>query len=145
MPFVEVSTTVRAPQRAVYESCKDMEALAEFMADAESVTTLETYADGSLTHWKGRLKGRRFEWTERETFDDQECAIHYEQTEGDLKSMAGDWTFEPVEDGTEVRLTCQFEFGMPVLAKMLNPLAKMVVRDNLQSMLDALQDLVAAT
>jgi len=47
----------------------------------------------------------------------------------------GDWTCNPHPEGTLLKVTCEFEIGIPMFAAMLNPVAKLVVRDNCAAML----------
>lgn len=139
MPLVEVSGTVNGPVRQVYNRAKDMEAFAGYMPDVEAINSLEKGPGYSVTEWVSRLQGRIFRWVEREEFDDEAMVIRYRQTEGDLAKMEGQWTFTEDEAGTHISLDCTFEFGMPVLAALLNPVGKIAVKKNLSAMLQALK------
>ena len=65
--------------------------------------------------------------------------ITYCQTEGDLKKMEGEWRLVPVSEGTEVSLLVDFEFGIPMIAGLLNPILKKKVRENSENMLTAVK------
>jgi ribosome-associated toxin RatA of RatAB toxin-antitoxin module len=143
MPEVEVEHIIAAPREQVYEAAKNMEAFLEFMPNAKDIRTYERFEEGQLTEWTTQLKGKEFKWSERETFDDDQLKIYYEQVEGDLAEMKGDWTFEDHPEGTRVIMTNAFEFGMPALEVVLNPVASVAIKNNLKSMLEALESMIA--
>jgi ribosome-associated toxin RatA of RatAB toxin-antitoxin module len=109
------------------------------MADLKEVTVLERGDNYTITHWVSNVDGRTIQWTERDTFFDEEWRIHYQQTEGDLKKMEGEWRLTEIDGGTDIMLTVDFEFGIPMIAGLLNPILKMKVRDNSENMLAAVK------
>lgn len=139
MPYVEVHKTVQAGREKVLPIIKKMEDYPLFMADLKEVTVLERGDNYTITHWVSNVDGRTIQWTERDTFFDDEWRIHYQQTEGDLKKMEGEWRLTETEDGTDIMLTVDFEFGIPMIAGLLNPILKMKVRDNSENMLAAVK------
>ena len=140
MPQVRSEIVAPGDPDRVYAVCTRMEDFARFMPDVRSVTVLERHDWGTLTSWDTTLRGRPFRWVERDVMDPDKHAIHYEQTQGDLAVFRGDWQITAVPEGCRVELTCEFEFGMPMLAALLNPVAAMVVRSNLEHMLAAVRD-----
>ena len=139
MPYVEVHKTVQAGREKVLPIIKKMEDYPLFMADLKEVTVLERGDNYTITHWVSNVDGRIIQWTERDTFFDDEWRIHYQQTEGDLKKMEGEWRLTETDGGTDVMLTVDFEFGIPMIAGLLNPILKMKVRDNSENMLAAVK------
>lgn len=139
MPHVEVKVVMAADPRSVYNVCRDMTAFAEFMENVEKVALLEEGEDYTLTEWHTKLQGRKFVWQEREEYDDENLAIRYRQAQGDLKQMEGEWILEEVPGGTAVTLTCDFEFGIPMLAPVLNPVASITLKQNLRQMLEGIK------
>ncbi len=139
MPYVEVSKVVKANRAQILPIIKRMEDYPLFMADLKSVTVLERGDNFTITQWVSNVDGRVIEWTERDTFYDDEWRIHYQQTAGDLKKMEGEWLLSEVEEGTKITLTVDFEFGIPMIAGLLNPILKMKVRDNSENMLAAVK------
>jgi coenzyme Q-binding protein COQ10 len=138
VPFVEVTGEVPLEPRAVFERLSDMESFPNFMDRVESVRVLERGENRTVTHWVTNLKGSRFEWTEEDLFDPVHLRIAYRQIEGDLRKFEGEWRIEACPVGSRVTLTVDFEFGMPMLAALLNPVARLVIRDNALSMLEGL-------
>lgn len=140
MPYVEVSLQVNADRSQIYPILKDMEKYPEFMADLVSVDVIERKDNTTLTKWVSNVDGRIIKWTEVDTFDDENMHISYKQTEGDLKKFQGEWILTPLTAGTEIKLTVDFEFGIPMIAGLLNPILKKKVRDNSMNMLTAIKE-----
>lgn len=139
MPYVETKTLIKGQIDDIYKIVKNMEAYPGFMHDLESVEIIERGSDYTISHWVSNVDGRRIVWTERDTFFDDENRIVYKQTEGDLKKMEGEWRLQNSEDGVEVVLAVDFEFGIPMIAGLLNPILKKKVRDNSENMLAAVK------
>lgn len=139
MPYVETKTLIKGQINDIYNIVKNMEAYPCFMHDLESVEIIERGNDYTISHWVSNVDGRRIVWTERDTFFDDENRIVYKQTEGDLKKMEGEWRLKNSEDGVEVILAVDFEFGIPMIAGLLNPILKKKVRDNSENMLAAVK------
>lgn len=140
MPYVEVNTVIKAPRQALFPIIKDMEKYPEFMPDVVSVKVLEREGNTTLTEWVTNVDGRVIRWKERDIIDDARCHIAYRQTEGDLKKFEGEWILEEVPEGTKVTLTVDFEFGIPMVAGLLNPILKKKVKDNSDNMLRAIKE-----
>lgn len=139
MPYVETKTLIKGQIDDIYKIVKNMEAYPGFMHDLESVEIIERGSDYTISHWVSNVDGRRIVWTELDTFFDDENRIVYKQTEGDLKKMEGEWRLQNYDDGVEVVLAVDFEFGIPMIAGLLNPILKKKVRDNSENMLAAVK------
>jgi coenzyme Q-binding protein COQ10 len=140
MPYVEVTLPVQADPSEIYPILKDMGKYPEFMADLVSVEVLERLDDTTVTKWVSNVDGRIIRWTEQDVFDDARMHITYRQIEGDLKKFEGQWVLTPIDGGTEIKLTVDFEFGIPMIAGLLNPILKKKVRINSENMLKAIKD-----
>lgn len=140
MPYVEVSLPVRAERSEIYPILKEMEKYPEFMADLVSVEVVERKENSTITKWVSNVDGRIIKWTEEDLFDDANMHISYKQIDGDLKKFEGEWILTPVAAGTEIKLTVDFEFGIPMIAGLLNPILKKKVRDNSLNMLTAIKE-----
>lgn len=138
MPAVEVTRVVPAAPESVYALIADLESFPRYMESVDSVTVLRRDGNESESEWRVRLQGAPFHWVERDVYLPEEGRIVYEQTAGDLKVFQGEWRLEPADSGTSVTLTCEFEFGMPMIASLFNPVAKLMLRRNVESMLDGL-------
>lgn len=140
MPFVEVKMPINSSREEIYPIIKDMEKYPQFMPDLVSVAVIERTDNTTTTKWVSNVDGRIIRWTELDTFDDANMHIAYRQIEGDLKKFEGEWILTPIDGGTEITLTVDFEFGIPMIAGLLNPLLKKKVRDNSLNMLKAVKE-----
>ncbi len=145
MPYVEVTISVGCTRDKIYPILKDMEKYPGFMADLVSVEVLERTATTTITKWVSNVDGRIIKWTALDTFDDENMHISYQQVDGDLKKMAGEWILTPTDEGTDIKLTVDFEFGIPMISGLLNPILKRKVRDNSINMLNAVKEKVEAS
>lgn len=140
MPYVEVVLPVQARPEDIYPILKEMEKYPSFMQDLVSVEVVERRDNSTVTKWVSNVDGRIIKWTEEDLFDDAKMHIAYRQIEGDLKKFEGEWVLTPVEEGTEIKLTVDFEFGIPMIAGLLNPILKKKVRLNSENMLKAIKE-----
>lgn len=140
MPYVEVVISVSCDRDKIYPILRNMDEYPEFMTDLVSVEIIERTGNTTVTKWVSNVDGRIIKWTELDTFDDENMHISYKQLEGDLKKFEGEWVLTPVTDGTEIKLTVDFEFGIPMIAGLLNPILKKKIRDNSMNMLKALKE-----
>lgn len=139
MPYVEVMLDVSSKPDKIYPILKEMTRYPEFMPDLISVELLDRKENTTLTRWVSNVDGKIIKWTELDIFDDQNLHISYKQIEGDLRKFEGEWILTPNAAGTEIKLTVDFEFGVPMIAGLLNPILKKKVKDNSMNMLKAIK------
>lgn len=140
MPYVETKTIIKGDGKQIYAIIADMAAYPQFMKDLVSVEILERGENTTISHWISNVDGRKIVWTEKDTFYPENLKITYAQTEGDLKRMEGQWLIEQLADGCEVTLAVDFEFGIPMIAGLLNPILKKKVRENSENMLTSIKE-----
>ena len=139
MPSVLVSKKVIGNIDTIYQLISDMPSYPRFMPDLVSVDLLERAADKTITHWISNVDGRKIEWTEEDRFYPELYKIEYQQIKGDLKKFSGYWQLKQEVDGVEISLFVDFEFGIPMIAGLLNPLLKKKVRENSENMLKSIE------
>lgn len=140
MPFVEVTRLVGAPRDAVWNIASDFPSFPKFMPDVESLRVVERGDGWEVSEWVARLQGRKIRWAERADFDRVNYRICYKQTAGDLKKFEGEWRFDEADgQRTLFTLTCDFDFGIPVVAALLNPVAARAIRANLEQMMESIE------
>ncbi|TDX52681.1 type II toxin-antitoxin system RatA family toxin [Orenia marismortui] len=142
MPYIEESIEVNGKVDRVYKLVKDMESYPNFMPDVLRVEVIERDKNTTITNWVTNIDGRKICWTERDYFNDDEYQIIYKQISGDLKKFDGEWNLERSSKGIKITLTVDFEFGIPMLAPLLNPILKKKVRANSKKMLEAVKEKV---
>ena len=139
MPFVKSDILIKVDKNAIYQVIQNMEDYPRFMESLVSVTVLERGKNYDISHWVSNVDGRKIVWTERDDFYPEDFKITYQQTDGDLKKMEGVWELNDEAEGVRVSLTVDFEFGIPMIAGLLNPLLVRKVRENSEAMLAAVK------
>lgn len=145
MPYVETSIIVKGPKTKAYEIAKKMDEYPRFMENVKEVTIIEREVNSTISSWITNVDGRVIKWKEKDHFDEVNQRIVYKQTEGDLKKFEGEWRFEEVDGGTKIVLTVDFEFGIPMIAALLNPILKKKTKINCEAMLQAIKEQVEET
>lgn len=139
MPDVLVTKKIQGNIDSVYQLVSNMTAYPTFMPDLISVELIERDGNSTITNWVSSVAGRKIQWTERDVFYPENYRIEYEQIKGDLKVFCGYWQLIQEVDGITISLYVNFEFGIPMIAGMLNPLLKKTVRDNSENMLKCIE------
>lgn len=140
MAQVEATAVIRAPLHEVYALAKDVESFPEFVPDLESVRILERRNGDTVSEWVGIVQGRKIRWVEEDEWDDAAHVGRFHQREGDFTVYQGTWSFEAVPGGTKMRLVVEFEISIPLAGALLSNLLKVLMRKNIESMLQALKD-----
>jgi ribosome-associated toxin RatA of RatAB toxin-antitoxin module len=146
MPRVDVSIDICAPVDDVWNAVADVLSYPKFMPSVNRVEHLGHDSDGSmLTSWSVSLKGSNLEWTERDIADHSSRRLSFVQLDGDLDQFEGVWSVTEGEAGyVTIRLVCDFDIGIPLLAEMLNPVAARALSENCETMLRQIELQMAA-
>jgi ribosome-associated toxin RatA of RatAB toxin-antitoxin module len=142
MPTVEARISIEAPLEQVYALARDIEAFPEFMPDVQEVTVLERTADGrQVSQWVGIIKEfkRTIKWTEEDYWDDATHVCTFKQTEGDFAVYQGDWKFVEAGGVTEVTLTLEYEYDVPLIGNLIKGLLLRKMQQNCDNMLAAIK------
>jgi len=78
-------------------------------------------------------------WTEKDIFNDELLTIDYQLIEGDLDKFEGRWSFEQQGPSCQVRLTVDYDFGIPELTKLIGPTLQEKVGENSLMMLEGMK------
>ena len=143
MPVVTVAEQVWASCEHVYAILSDMTQFPRFMHSIESVVIRQSGPGYTVSEWTARRQGARFRWVERDQFFPEDLRIAYSQVEGDLALFQGHWQLTPIASGCSIELVTEFEFGMPMLQAILNPVATVAIRQNARAMVRAISGQVA--
>ena len=139
MPFVKSEIVIKGEKQKIFDVIQDMASYPKFMKNLVSVEVLEKGENYDISHWVSNVDGRKIVWTERDDFYPETFKITYKQTAGDLKKMEGAWEMRDTEEGVNVSLAVDFEFGIPMIAGLLNPILIRKVRENSEDMLQAIK------
>lgn len=140
MPSVDVSMELSAPVDTLWESLLDIEAFPGFMEDVEWIKVFETVGDRRRAEWSVFLRGSILRWSEEAVVDASRHVIDFRQLDGDLSVFRGRWRLAEVSaERTRASLSVEFEIGIPLMAQMLNPVAKASLESNAARMFEALE------
>lgn len=93
--------------------------------------------------WEVDFRDGVLSWSEDDVFDDASMTITFRQTSGDFESFDGQWTVltaGPYGAGCLVRFQAKFDFGLPSLAGLIDPVAERVLRETIATILATLLD-----
>lgn len=147
MPEVSIDLKIRASIDRVWDTVIDVARYQDSMDTVRSVRIVESAGPSNrTTAWSVLLKGSVLEWEEEERLDHQNHTISFNQLRGDLDHFDGLWSLEPLGlQLTRVAFDVSFEIGIPMLADMLNPVAKRSLQENCTEMLRGIERTAAST
>lgn len=140
MTYIESSISISGKPEEVYSLASDMEKYPQYMPDVESVKILKRESHRTITEWATNVEGTSIIWKEEDLFHDEERRICYRLIEGDLEKFEGEWRFMPVDGGTLVTLSVDYDFGIPSLTELIGPTLELKVRQNSEMMLQAMKE-----
>jgi len=77
-------------------------------------------------------------WVEEDWFRRDELQLDFNQLEGDFDEFYGGWKFRPENEGVRASLIVDFDFGVPSLASIVEPVAERVLTDVTKQILRSL-------
>jgi ribosome-associated toxin RatA of RatAB toxin-antitoxin module len=82
------------------------------------------------------LKGCLLKWIELEKVDNRRHIIDFVQIDGDLERFEGTWQAAETGSGlVNVHLRAEFDIGIPLLTRMLTPVAAKVLQESHEEIL----------
>jgi ribosome-associated toxin RatA of RatAB toxin-antitoxin module len=117
------------PARAVFDLLR---ALERYPDVSSSILSIDVDADTTppCSTWHVQFREGVLVWTERDLVDESALELRFEQVEGDFEQLAGRWHVVERPQGCEIVLETTFDFGMPSLRHLIDPLAERALYDN---------------
>jgi ribosome-associated toxin RatA of RatAB toxin-antitoxin module len=81
--------------------------------------------------WELNFRSGLLHWTEEETFEPALGRVTFAQSEGDFDAFSGRWELTPDGGDTHLRFRADFDFGIPSLAGILDPIAHRVIQETI--------------
>lgn len=131
MRQVHLDAVIRATRAEdVYSEVFRFERYPDLAPHVQATTVHEAYpaAVGSSS-WELNFRSGLLRWTERERFHRDELRMEFEQTDGDFDSFTGSWTLTQDGPDTALRFEAEFDFGIPSLEGILDPIAARVIKE----------------
>lgn len=136
MRHVEIRAFVRGVDAdTVFDTLADFNHYAALVDVVRSVE-LDRPANGQArSTWVVEFRNGLLRWTEDDWFRRDELRLDFNQVEGDFEEFYGGWVLNPTPDGVEAALIADFDFGVPSLASIVEPVAERVLTDVTQLIL----------
>lgn len=120
----------------VYEQVVDFTRYPELVKTVREVVTEPAAEDGSIvSHWAVNFRNGILRWTELDTFDRVNLVSRFTQTTGDFDVFEGEWAVRQEGDDAFVAFHTEFDFGVPTLAGIIDPVAVRVLTESMRDIL----------
>jgi len=113
----------------VFHSIAQFERYPQYAPHLQSATVHETLPGPGRSSWELHFRSGLLRWTEQEDFDRTGLEITFAQLDGDFDEFAGWWRLEPDGADTRLHFEVDFDFGIPSLAGILDPIAERVIKE----------------
>ncbi|RDI66854.1 type II toxin-antitoxin system RatA family toxin [Nocardia pseudobrasiliensis] len=124
--------SVTCPAARAYARIAEFERYPELVAEVRSVIVHDS-PDGApmSSDWEVYFRNGPLRWSEVDYFQPEQRRIVFEQTTGDFDIFRGTWRVESVDAGCAVHFEAAFDFGIPSLAGILEPVAEKVLKEGI--------------
>lgn len=116
---------------AAFDRVKEFSRYPELSDVVRSVTVHEITEDEESSDWEVYFRNGILTWTEADRFDKANLAITFSQLDGDFADFSGTWRITPDGSGCLVGFAAEFDFGIPSLAGILDPVAERVLKETI--------------
>ncbi|MFE4538984.1 type II toxin-antitoxin system RatA family toxin [Streptomyces scopuliridis] len=132
MRHVELKALVPSEDaRTVFESVIKWERYPELAPHVRTTTVHATLPAAECgSSWELDFRSGLLRWTERDEFSLEDLTARFEQTDGDFDSFTGLWTLRQEGADVAVDFEADFDFGIPSLQGILDPIAERVIKES---------------
>ena len=136
MRHVEIHAFLRGIDAdTAFDTLADFRHYADLVDVVRSVE-MDRPANGpTYSTWEVEFRNGLLRWTEEDWFRRDQLRLDFMQIEGDFEEFYGGWVLEPRPDGVRAALIADFDFGVPSLASIVEPVAERVLTDVTQLIL----------
>ncbi|MGR8012182.1 type II toxin-antitoxin system RatA family toxin [Streptomyces hypolithicus] len=131
MRHVELGAVVRSEKaEVVFERVAKFERFPELAPHVSATEVHGALPDlkGSSS-WELHFRSGLLRWTEEDTFDLEELEIRFDQEDGDFDTFTGKWAVRQDGADTVVHFEVDFDFGIPSMEGILDPIAERVIKE----------------
>lgn len=146
MPQVKNKVTINAPFEIVWALAQDVEKFPDIMPDLEKLEILEksepsAQTTRTITEWHTRIKqfNRSVVWTEEDIWNEEKGTCDFWQIKGDFTEYKGSWKFRERGDTTEMDLTLDYSFDIPLVGALLKGVMQKLMQQNVDMMGEAIK------
>jgi len=128
---VELAAVIRnTPAETVFDRIVRFDRYPDLAPHLQSTTVHATVPEpvGSSS-WELHFRSGLLRWTEEERFRKDELTVDFEQLSGDFDEFSGAWTLRAQGADTALHFQADFDFGIPSLEGILDPIAERVIKE----------------
>ncbi|HET6357790.1 type II toxin-antitoxin system RatA family toxin [Streptomyces sp.] len=114
-----------------FDRIHDFARYPEFTDVVRSVTVHEISQEEETSDWEVYFRNGILRWTEADRFDRATLVISFEQIDGDFAEFSGSWRISADGRDSLVAFSADFDFGIPSLAGILDPVAQRVFKETI--------------
>lgn len=119
MTHLKDSIIINKPVEEVYKICCDVENHPKFIPSFKKCEIIEKTENHILVKRTAEINGKSHSWLGSITFTKENTGYQFEQVDGPLKGMTGEWIFERVPEGTRLTITHNLNFRTPIIGKLM--------------------------
>ena len=140
MRHVEVRALLPAMDAtAAFDTLVDFQRYATLVDVVRSVTIRSAPGDVPMvSSWEVYFRNGILSWTEVDYLRRDSLTIEFETTEGDFDEFTGSWVLSRRDDRVDLVFAADFDFGVPSLASIVDPVAERVLTETIQRILGGL-------
>ncbi|MEV6425266.1 SRPBCC family protein [Streptomyces sp. NPDC051662] len=116
---------------AAFDQVSAFSRYSEFTDVIRSVTSRQESGSAEVSDWEVYFRNGILCWTESDRFDRDALTITFEQIDGDFAEFTGVWRLVADGDDCVVDFSAEFDFGIPSLAGILDPVAERVFKETI--------------
>jgi ribosome-associated toxin RatA of RatAB toxin-antitoxin module len=112
-----------------FQRITEFERYPDFVDEVRSVVVRENDGETLVSEWDILFRNGPLRWSEVDYIQRPARRIVFEQNAGDFEVFRGTWRVEPAERGCAITFEAVFDFGIPSLAGVLEPIAAKVLKE----------------
>lgn len=125
------AVVVGVEPQAVFDQVVEFERYPDLVDTVKSVEVERAEPERPSSSWEVFFRNGILRWDEVDVLDRQALTVDFEQTEGDFDLFRGSWRIGPADGGTDVVFVADFDFGVPSLASIIDPVAVRVLTETI--------------
>ena len=119
MTHLKDSVIINKPVGEVYRICCDVENHPKYIPYFKKCEIIQKKDNNITVQRTAEINGKLRSWVGSITFVRDKSLFYFEQVDGPLKGMTGEWICEKVPEGTKLTITHNIVFKKPIIGKLL--------------------------
>jgi ribosome-associated toxin RatA of RatAB toxin-antitoxin module len=122
---------VEVPADQGFDKISDFACYPDLVDVVRSVQVRRVDGGPLTSDWEVFFRNGVLHWEETDEMNRDSLRIAFTQTDGDFDEFSGHWCITPQPDGCNVHFEADFDFGIPSLAGILDPIAERTFRETI--------------